>query len=65
MYFKLNMIFFNSFFSQVFDIITKEKSRQVRGLEMIASENFTSAAVLECMSSCLNNKYSEGQPGVR
>ena len=46
-------------------IIAKEKVRQVRGLEMIASENFTSTAVLDCMSSCLNNKYSEGQPGVR
>lgn len=50
---------------EVFAIIQREKSRQVRGLEMIASENFTSLAVLECMSSCLNNKYSEGQPGVR
>lgn len=50
---------------EVFEIIQKEKQRQVRGLEMIASENFTSLAVLQCMSSCLHNKYSEGQPGVR
>lgn len=50
---------------EVYAIIQKEKKRQVRGLEMIASENFTSRAVLECMSSCLHNKYSEGQPGVR
>ena len=50
---------------EVFKIIQDEKSRQRRGLEMIASENFTSRAVLECMSSCLHNKYSEGQPGLR
>lgn len=46
-------------------LIKKEKSRQRRGLEMIASENFTSLAVLECMGSCLHNKYSEGLPGQR
>merc|ERR1719186_2576381 len=39
--------------------------RQKGGLEMIASENFTSLPVLECMGSCLHNKYSEGQPGQR
>ena len=50
---------------EVFDIMRKEKDRQTRGLEMIASENFTSLAVLQSMSSCLHNKYSEGQPGVR
>ena len=50
---------------EVYGIIQAEKDRQRRGLEMIASENFTSRAVLECMSSCLHNKYSEGQPGVR
>merc|ERR1711970_935763 len=46
-------------------LIKAEKARQRSGLEMIASENFTSLPVLECMSSCLNNKYSEGQPGQR
>lgn len=46
-------------------LIKKEKSRQKRGLEMIASENFTSLAVLECLGSCLHNKYSEGLPGQR
>uniref|UniRef100_T1GJL3 Serine hydroxymethyltransferase n=1 Tax=Megaselia scalaris TaxID=36166 RepID=T1GJL3_MEGSC len=46
-------------------LIKKEKSRQRRGLEMIASENFTSLAVLECLGSCLHNKYSEGLPGQR
>ena len=36
-----------------------------QGLEMIASENFTTAAVMDCLGSCLHNKYSEGQPGNR
>jgi len=47
------------------DLIKKEKERQREGLEMIASENFTSVAVLESLSSCLTNKYSEGYPGKR
>jgi len=47
------------------DIIMKEKKRQIEGLEMIASENFTSLAVLESLGSCLTNKYSEGYPGKR
>ncbi|KAI8492328.1 Serine hydroxymethyltransferase, cytosolic [Branchiostoma belcheri] len=46
-------------------IIKKEKDRQRRELEMIASENFASAACLQAMGSCLNNKYSEGYPGQR
>lgn len=50
---------------EVYDIILKEKDRQTKGLEMIASENLTSLPVLECMGSCLHNKYSEGQPGQR
>jgi len=50
---------------EVYDIIVSEKKRQRGGLEMIASENFTSLPVLECMGSCLHNKYSEGQPGQR
>ncbi len=36
-----------------------------RGIELIASENFTSAPVMEVLGSCLTNKYSEGQPGAR
>ena len=36
-----------------------------RGIELIASENFTSAPVMEALGSCLTNKYSEGQPGAR
>lgn len=46
-------------------LIRSEKQRQTRGLEMIASENFTSLSVLECLGSCLHNKYSEGYPGKR
>lgn len=50
---------------EIFDLINKEKDRQRKGLEMIASENFTSKAVLQALSSCLHNKYSEGLPGTR
>ena len=42
---------------EIFDLLLKEKSRQRKGLEMIASENFTSKAVLQALSSCLHNKY--------
>lgn len=50
---------------ELFELIAAEKMRQLRGLEMIASENFTSLPVLQCLSSCLHNKYSEGLPGQR
>jgi len=46
-------------------LIQDEKVRQWRGIELIASENFTSAPVIEALGSCLTNKYSEGQPGAR
>ncbi|KAM1861939.1 hypothetical protein ACFX14_002459 [Malus domestica] len=46
-------------------IITKEKERQLKSLELIASENFTYRAVMEAVGSCLTNKYSEGLPGKR
>lgn len=49
----------------VYQIIRHEKERQKSCLELIASENFTSAAVMQCLGSCLTNKYSEGYPGVR
>ncbi len=49
----------------VFSLIDKELDRQRRGLELIASENFTSQAVLNAMGSCLTNKYAEGYPGRR
>lgn len=51
--------------AELADLLRKEKSRQSRGLEMIASENFTSVSVQECLGSCLSNKYSEGYPGKR
>merc|ERR1712106_765713 len=47
---------------EVHQIIRNEKERQRCGLELIASENFASKAVLEAMGSCLNDKYSEGYP---
>jgi glycine hydroxymethyltransferase len=49
----------------VFDLIDKELHRQREGIELIASENFTSAQVIEAMGSCLTNKYAEGLPGKR
>lgn len=49
----------------VFSLIQKELERQRRGLELIASENFTSPAVMQAMGSCLTNKYAEGYPGKR
>jgi glycine hydroxymethyltransferase len=50
---------------QVFDIIKKEKERQMHGIELIASENFVSDQVLEAMGSVMTNKYAEGYPGKR
>jgi len=49
----------------LFDLIEREKHRQWSGLELIASENFTSKAVMQCLGSALTNKYSEGYPGKR
>jgi len=49
----------------VYDLVKKEKERQINGLELIASENFTSRAVMEVLGSCFTNKYSEGLPGKR
>ncbi|CAK9828155.1 Serine hydroxymethyltransferase [Anthophora retusa] len=51
--------------TELFEIMKQEKTRQESGLEMIASENFTSLSVLQCLGSCLHNKYSEGLPGRR
>ena len=50
---------------QVFDLIKKEKERQSSGLELIASENYVSAQVMEAMGSVCTNKYAEGYPGKR
>jgi len=49
----------------VFDIIQKERGRQLGGIELIASENFVSDQVLEAMGSVMTNKYAEGYPGRR
>ncbi|MFO7756735.1 MAG: serine hydroxymethyltransferase [Bacteroidales bacterium] len=49
----------------IFDLIEKEKQRQLNGLELIASENFVSEQVLESMGSVMTNKYAEGYPGKR
>lgn len=51
--------------TELFDLIEKEKARQKFGIELIASENFTSRAVLDCLGSILTNKYAEGLPGKR
>lgn len=49
----------------IFDLIEKEKKRQKKGIELIASENFTSSQVMEATGSVLTNKYAEGLPGKR
>ena len=49
----------------LFDLINKEEARQSNGIELIASENFTSPAVMEACGSVLTNKYAEGYPGKR
>ena len=51
--------------SALFDLITAEHQRQIEGIELIASENFTSPAVMEAVGSVLTNKYAEGYPGKR
>lgn len=50
---------------EIFDIIRRERERQMKGIELIASENFVSDQVLEAMGSVLTNKYAEGYPGHR
>ncbi len=50
---------------KIFDLIKQEKERQMRGIELIASENFVSEQVLEAMGSVMTNKYAEGYPGKR
>lgn len=51
--------------SLIFDLIDQEEDRQKRGIELIASENFTSKQVMEAAGSVLTNKYAEGLPGKR
>ena len=50
---------------RIFELIQREKDRQMRGLELIASENFVSDQVMEAMGSVMTNKYAEGLPGKR
>jgi len=50
---------------ELYDLIEQEKLRQYSSIELIASENFTSRAVIDCLGSCLTNKYSEGLPHAR
>ena len=49
----------------IFDIIEQEHQRQLKGIELIATENFVSDEVMAAMGSCLTNKYAEGYPGKR
>merc|ERR1711970_1443036 len=49
----------------MFQLVADERARQEKSIELIASENFTSRAVMECLGSALTNKYSEGQPNAR
>lgn len=51
--------------SKIYDIVKREEKRQKEGIELIASENYVSEAVLETMGTVLTNKYSEGYPGRR
>ncbi len=50
---------------EIFNLVSKELERQRNGIELIASENFTSKAVMEVVGSCLTNKYAEGYPSKR
>lgn len=51
--------------TKIFNLIEKEKQRQLHGIELIASENFVSEQVMQAMGSVLTNKYAEGYPGAR
>lgn len=51
--------------SEIYNLIAKEKQRQIHGLELIASENYCSQAVMDAQGSVLTNKYAEGYPGKR
>lgn len=51
--------------NEIFDLIERERQRQLKGMELIASENFVSDDVMAAMGSCLTNKYAEGLPGKR
>jgi glycine hydroxymethyltransferase len=59
------MSYLSDFDPEIADIIENERQRQINGLELIASENVVSKAVLEAMGSIMTNKYAEGYPGKR
>ena len=50
---------------EIFDLIEQEHQRQLKGIELIASENFVSDQVMQAMGSCMTNKYAEGYPAKR
>lgn len=54
-----------TFDQEIFDLIQEEYNRQQMGLELIASENFTSEQVMRAMGNIMTNKYAEGYPGKR
>ena len=61
-----SLYIYNSMKNKVIQsLINKELHRQRNGVELIASENFTSQDVIDAMGSCLTNKYAEGYPGKR
>jgi len=60
-----NLLYYTMKDTIIFDLIQEELDRQREGIELIASENFTSQAVLDAMGTCLTNKYAEGYPGKR
>lgn len=62
---KLSDSSLQEFDPELANLIQKEEYRQFAGIELIASENYTSKSVMECLGSCLTNKYSEGHIGVR
>lgn len=64
-YCKFAQIFIMQRDTQIFDIIRQELERQRHGIELIASENFTSSQVMQAMGNVMTNKYAEGYPGRR
>ena len=60
-----NIEFIKQFDPEIGDAVAKEYARQQRGLELIASENIVSPAVMAAMGTVLTNKYAEGYPGKR
>lgn len=64
-FFIINHLLKSQMDQQIFSLIDAEKQRQMRGIELIASENFVSQQVMDAMGSVLTNKYAEGYPGKR